>query len=50
MKTLLRDNGLTIALVVLFLFSFLGMIWSGEAAYNEELQDDGFAPVGILAM
>jgi hypothetical protein len=36
-KTFFRDNGLTVALVALFLFSALGMIWSGHAAYNEEL-------------
>lgn len=41
MKTFARDNGLTIALVALFLFSGVGMIWSGHTAYNEELQHHG---------
>ena len=49
MKTLFRDNGLTIALVALFLFSALGMIWSGHSAYNQELRHHGSAAVGLLA-
>ena len=49
MKTFFRDNGLTIALVALFLFSALGMIWSGHSAYNEELQHHGSAAIGLLA-
>ena len=49
MKTFVRDNGLTIALVALFLFSGLGMIWSGYSAYNEELQHHGSPEIGLLA-
>ena len=49
MKTFFRDNGLTVALVALFLFSALGMIWSGHAAYNEELQHHGSAAIGLVA-
>ena len=49
MKTFSRDNGLTIALAVLFLFSALGMIWSGHSAYNEELQHHGLPAIGLLA-
>jgi hypothetical protein len=49
MKAFFRDNGLTIALLGMFVSSGLGMIWSGHAAYNEELQDHGAAAVGILA-
>lgn len=49
MKTFVRDNGLTIALVALFLFSGLGMIWSGHSAYNEELQHHGSPANGLLA-
>ncbi len=41
MKVLLRDNGLTIALTALFLFSAFGMIWSGYAVYNDELREHG---------
>ncbi|WP_367118906.1 DUF6766 family protein [Mesorhizobium sp.] len=44
-----RDNGLTIALVAMFLFSALGMIWSGHSAYNEELREHGSAAIGLLA-
>lgn len=47
MKTFLRDNGLTIALVAMFLFSVLGMIWSGHVAYNEELREHGSAAIGL---
>jgi hypothetical protein len=49
MKGFWRDNGLTIVLVTMFLLSGLGMIWSGLAAYNEELRDDGEAAIGLLA-
>jgi magnesium-transporting ATPase (P-type) len=48
MKTFLRDNGLTIALVAMFFFTTLGMIWTGHAAYNEELQQHGTTAVGVL--
>jgi hypothetical protein len=34
-------------LVAMFLFSALGMIWSGHAIYNEELQQHGSAGVGL---
>ena len=47
MKTFLRDNGLTIALSAMFLFSLLGMIWSGHAAYNDELREHGAPAVGL---
>ena len=49
MKGFWRDNGLTIVLVAMFLLSGLGMIWSGLAAYNEELRDHGEAAIGLLA-
>jgi hypothetical protein len=48
-KTFFRDNGLTIALVAMFLLSALGMIWSGHAAYSEELLEHGSAAIGLLA-
>jgi uncharacterized protein DUF6766 len=48
-KTVFRDNGLTIVLVAMFLFSVLGMIWSGHAAHNEELREHGSAGIGLLA-
>ena len=49
MKRVFRDNGLTIALVAMFLLSVLGMIWSGHSAYNKELQEHGFAGIGLLS-
>ncbi|RWN56943.1 DUF6766 family protein [Mesorhizobium sp.] len=49
MKSFFRDNGLTIALVAMFLFSVIGMIWSGHTAYNEELQNHGSASIGLLS-
>ena len=49
MKTFLRDNGLTIALVAMFLFSVRGMVWSGHAAHNDELREHGSAGIGVLA-
>lgn len=49
MRTFFRDNGLTIALAAMFLFSVLGMIWSGHAAHNEELREHGAAGIGVLA-
>ena len=47
MKTFFRDNGLTIVLLALFLFSALGMVWSGHAAYNEDLREHGSVPIGL---
>ena len=49
MKSFLRDNGLTIALTAMFVFSLFGMMLSGYAAYNSGLQDHGAAPLGFLA-
>lgn len=49
MRTFFRDNGLTIALAAMFLFSVLGMIWSGHAAHNEELREHGATGIGVLA-
>lgn len=45
----MRENGLSIALVAMFLFSALGMIWPGHAAHNEELREHGSAGIGVLA-
>lgn len=49
MKNVFRDNGLTIVLTAMFLFSLVGMIWSGHVAYNEELKEHGSATIGLLA-
>jgi hypothetical protein len=48
-KAVVRDNGLTIVLVTMFLLSALGMIWSGHAVYNEELREHGLEPIGLMA-
>ena len=49
MRIILRDNGLTIALVTLFLVSVGGMIFSGHAVHNTELEEHGAATIGIMA-
>lgn len=49
MKTFLRDNGLTIALSALFLFSVGGMIWAGHSVHNEELHEHGAPAIGLIA-
>ncbi|RUV09918.1 DUF6766 family protein, partial [Mesorhizobium sp. M5C.F.Ca.IN.020.32.2.1] len=49
MRTIFRDNGLTIVLVAMFLFSIVGMIWSGRSAYNQDLREHGSAAIGFLA-
>ncbi|CAH2402112.1 hypothetical protein [Mesorhizobium ventifaucium] len=38
MRTIFRDNGLTIALMAMFLFSALGMIWSGKNVGREAVK------------
>jgi hypothetical protein len=48
-RSVFRDNGLTIALVAMFLLSTLGMIWSGHAAHNEELREHGSVANGLMA-
>lgn len=45
----LRDNGLTIALLALFLFSLAGMLWSGWIAFNDNLSEHGAETIGLLA-
>ncbi len=49
LASIIRDNGLTIALVGLFAFSAVGMVWSGYEVHNEELQQHGSEAVGLLA-
>ena len=49
MGAFFRNNGLAIALVAMFLFSVLGMVWSGLAAHNEELRAHGTPAIGVLA-
>jgi hypothetical protein len=49
MKSVFRDNGLTIVLAAMFLLSLAGMILSGHAATNEELRRHGHDAMGLLA-
>jgi len=48
-RTFFRDNGLTIALMAMFLFSVAGMIWTGHVNHNEELVEHGAPAIGLLA-
>ncbi|CAI9406179.1 hypothetical protein ANOBCDAF_01389 [Pleomorphomonas sp. T1.2MG-36] len=49
MRVFLRDNGLTVALMAMFLISAVGMILAGHASYNEELTNHNVPAVGLLA-
>lgn len=49
MRQTLRDNSLTLMLLLLFGLSLVGMVVAGRAAFNEELSSHGLAPVGWLA-
>ena len=49
MRVFFRDNGLTIALMTLFLVSAIGMILAGHASYNEELTNHNAPAVGLVA-
>ena len=49
MRIFFRDNGLTIALMTMFLVSAVGMILAGHASYNEELTSHNAPAVGLLA-
>ena len=47
MKTLLRDNGLTLALMTLFLVSLFGQVFSGLAVENQQRTEHGEALIGL---
>lgn len=49
MKTWVRDNGLTLALMLLFAVSLVGQAAAGFAHENDELREHGSATVGLLA-
>lgn len=49
MRRILRDNGLTLVLTLMFLVSVGGMIATGRAAFNKELADHGQSAVGLIA-
>ncbi len=48
MRKVLRDNGLTIVLFVLFALSLLGQSITGLSEYNDEQQKHGEAEVGYV--
>jgi hypothetical protein len=47
MKKVLRNNGLSIAFFVLFLFSLIGQAVTGLHEHNEEIVEEGGQPVGM---
>ncbi|PIO99165.1 DUF6766 family protein [Pleomorphomonas carboxyditropha] len=49
MRIFFRDNGLTVALMAMFLVSVAGMIWTGHAHHNQELTEHGAPAIGLLA-
>ena len=49
MRQFLRDNGLTLALAVLFLGSLTGMVIAGWSTENRELADHGRHGISLLA-
>ncbi|RZJ30514.1 MAG: hypothetical protein EOO48_04795 [Flavobacterium sp.] len=49
MKTFLRNNSLSAAFVLLFLFSIAGQVVFGRKEYNKELIDNGGNPVSMTA-
>ena len=49
MRVFFRDNGLTIALMTMFLVSVVGMILAGHASHNEELTNHSAPAIGLLA-
>lgn len=49
MRTFFRDNGLTITLLSMFVFSTAGMIWAGYVNHNDELAKHGASTIGLLA-
>ena len=46
---MLRDNGLTLVLMAMFLISLAGMVTSGLSAHNQELVEHSQAPLTLLA-
>ncbi len=49
MRVFLRSNGLTIALMAMFLFSVVGMILAGHASHNEELTNHSAPAIDLLS-
>src|SRR5215203_2062294 len=49
MRQFLRDNGLSVALLVLFALSLVGQAFAGWRAHEEELRLHAQAPIGIAS-
>lgn len=49
MRTFIRDNGLTLALSLMFFASVAAMVLTGRAASNEELLEHGKEGLGLAA-
>jgi len=47
MKQFLRNNGLSIAFLILFLIAITGQLFSGLQQYNKQSQEDGKAPMSL---
>ncbi len=47
MKQFLRNNGLSIAFLILFLIAITGQLFSGLQQYNKHRQEDGKAPLSL---
>lgn len=49
MRAFFRDNGLTLALMAMFLFSVIGMVWAGHMNHNEDLTKHGAPAISLFA-
>jgi hypothetical protein len=49
MKRWIRNNGLSLAFILLFLFAFAGQIITGFKEYNKERADEGQAAVNLTS-
>jgi hypothetical protein len=49
MRRILKDNGLTVVLVLLFVITLVGHSIAGQLQHNEEQRDHGGAEVGYVA-
>lgn len=47
MRRFLRNNGLSLALMVFFVLAFLGQFFSGMHKHNEDRMDHGKQPLGL---
>lgn len=47
MKTFLRNNGLSIVFLLLFILSMAGQVVTGLKQHNEQMQEDGGQPVNL---